>query len=246
MAIRKEINAFKAARGDIVRALVAWSVVIVGLALVTKFGPAFLIGRAGRQFRVDHYHGALRPVLDTVLSCVGTGLILIAGIYASRRTAGAVTSVVETQLGTNRGGPVGFLVVIIGYILVSITFVQSGLGFHLGSLLLGGAFAGVIIGIAAQQSLANFFAGLILLAVRPFSIGEEIVVRSGALGGEYSGIVTSMSIFYVNILTDHGRVALPNAGVLQAAVGPGAKAPQEAPLVKEEEQSPAHEEDRRS
>ena len=236
MRIKNEIDSVKNARGDLVRAGIGWALVIVGAVFVTKYGSALVYGRAGREFLADNYAGQPRPSLDTTLSWVGAGLILAGGIFASRRTAAAVTTPVESQLGNNRGGPVGLLVVIVGYVIVLITFLQAGLGLHLGNLLVGGALAGVIIGIAAQQSLANFFAGLILLAVRPFSIGDDIVVRSGNLGGEYSGRVISMSIFYVNVHTENGRVALPNAGVLQSAVGPGARAPQQAPLVREEDQ----------
>jgi small-conductance mechanosensitive channel len=235
MDIQREINAVKAARRDLIKAGLAWAVVIVGVVMVTKYGPALLIGDAGDKFRAHKYNGALRPTLDTALSWSGAGIILIGGIIASRATAGAATSMLDAQLGERRGGPVGLVVVMLGYILVLITFLQAGLGLHLQSLLVGGALAGVIIGIAAQQSLANFFAGVILLVVRPFNIGDDVVMRSGPLGGEYSGLVTGMSIFYVNLLTDNGNVALPNAVVLSAAIGPGARTPQPPPPMREEE-----------
>ncbi len=245
MGIRTEIHSLRAARGDVVRAVLAWILVIAGLALVTKYGPVLLIKHAGLVFRRENYGGHERPLMDTILSAAGAFLVLVPGIYAARRSAGAVTKAIEAHLGPNRGGPVGFLTVIVGYVIVLLAFLQSGLGLHLGNLLLGGAFAGVLLGIAAQQSLANFFAGIILLAVRPFSIGDEVVIRSGALGGEYSGIVTGMSIFYVTMLTDQGRVSLPNAGVLSAAIGPGARAPQTAPIVKEDKEDDEAEEDAR-
>ena len=57
---------------------------------------------------------------------------------------------------------------------------------------------------------------------RPFSVGERVVMRSGPLGGPYEGLVTEMTMFYVHMITDEGPVLLPNAGVLAAAVGPGA------------------------
>ena len=235
MAIQREINALKAARRDLIKAGIAWAIVIVGVVLVSKFGPALLIGQSGHQFRAQHYHGHLRPTIDALLSWAGAVLIIVAGVVASRATAGAVTAALDAQLGERRGGPVGLVVVMLGYIMTLITFLQAGLGLHLQSLLVGGALAGVILGIAAQQSLANFFAGVILLVVRPFNIGDEIVLRSGPLAGEYTGLVTGMSIFYVNLLTDSGHVALPNAGVLSAAVGPGARTPQPPPPMREDE-----------
>jgi small-conductance mechanosensitive channel len=54
---------------------------------------------------------------------------------------------------------------------------------------------------------------------RPFAVGTPIRVRSGALGGEFYGTVTSMSLTYVSILTDEGMLKVPNSSLL-AAVGP--------------------------
>jgi small-conductance mechanosensitive channel len=96
-------------------------------------------------------------------------------------------------------------------------------GADLSGLLLGGALTGVVVGIAAQQTLGNFFAGIVLLLVRPFSVGEPVVLRSGPLGGEYEGLVTDMGLYYVTMETERGMVQLPNAGVLASAVGPGAR-----------------------
>jgi small-conductance mechanosensitive channel len=87
-------------------------------------------------------------------------------------------------------------------------------------LLLGGVLTGVILGIAAQQVLANVFAGIMLLFARPFAIGEELTIRSGALGGPIIGRVTGMTLTYVSIVTKAGPVLLPNSAVLAAAVGP--------------------------
>jgi small-conductance mechanosensitive channel len=90
----------------------------------------------------------------------------------------------------------------------------------LGHLLVGGAITGVVVGIAAQQSLSNIFAGLLLLLARPYVVGEEIRVNSGALGGPFDGVVTDMDLLYTTLLTDEGPIRLPNAGLLAAAVGP--------------------------
>ena len=48
-----------------------------------------------------------------------------------------------------------------------------------GQLIVGGALTTILIGIAAQQSLGNIFAGLVLLLSRPFNVGEAIQLRSG-------------------------------------------------------------------
>jgi len=88
---------------------------------------------------------------------------------------------------------------------------------------LGGALTGVVVGIAAQQSLGNVFVGLVLLLARPFTVGDHIRIRAGALGGEFDGTVRAISLTYVTVDTGDGPLHVPNSGVLAAAVGPRAK-----------------------
>jgi small-conductance mechanosensitive channel len=79
---------------------------------------------------------------------------------------------------------------------------------------------GVLITIAAQQSLSNLFAGVMLQFAQPFRVGEQVRIRSGALAGTIEGTVTEFSITYVRLETEDGRVLLPNSQVLAAAVSP--------------------------
>jgi hypothetical protein len=79
--------------------------------------------------------------------------------------------------------------------------------------------AGVVLGIAAQQSLGNVFAGVVLLLARPFGIGDHIRIRSGALGGIFEAWVLEMSLTYVTLQTDDGMFKIPNSAMLAAGVG---------------------------
>ncbi len=163
------------------------------------------------------------------------GTLLVAGVVAVRSLARAIKTGLRSHPEDPRGGPVSFIVSAIGYIVIVFSVVRV-MGGDLGGLLLGGALTGVVVGIAAQQTLGNFFAGIVLLLVRPFAVGEEIVLRGATLGGEYRGTVVEMSMFYVHLATTKGPVALPNAGVLAAAIGPGART--DEPEEDEEEPPP--------
>ena len=172
----------------------------------------------------------LRDVVTTteqLLVVGGALLILLGGLLAVRSIARALRSLGEEHIGDARGASLAFVWTITGYALILLLLLQA-LEVDLGGLLVGGAITGVVLGIAAQQTLGNFFAGLVLLVNRPFAVGEHIVLRSGPLGGEYDGRVTDISLFYIGMVTETGPVALPNAHVLMSAIGPGAKAPEEA------------------
>ena len=116
-----------------------------------------------------------------------------------------------------------------GYVVAPVGML-SMLSISVAHLLLGGTIAGVVIGIAAQQSLGNVFAGFVLLVARPFVVDNHIRVRSGALGGEFSGTATSRSLTYVLVLTDQGmQLKVPNSSVLAAGVGPWDRTPHRLP-----------------
>jgi small-conductance mechanosensitive channel len=208
----------KPARPHLIRAAVAAVVAIAGI-VAADLG----------QLRSERGDEATNSELALVL--IGSGVLLIAGILAARALAGAVRETLDERMGPGRSAGAGLLVTIFGYAIVVLATLRA-VGVDLSALLLGGALTGIIIGIAAQQTLGNFFAGIVLMVVRPFSVGETIALRSGPLGGEYEGLVTDVGLFYVQMSTPQGPVALPNAGVLASAIGPGVKA---APEVDEDE-----------
>jgi small-conductance mechanosensitive channel len=93
-------------------------------------------------------------------------------------------------------------------------------GVSTGSLIAGGAFTAIVLGIAAQQTLGNLFAGLVLITARPFRVGERIRLQAGALGGVLEGIVSSLGLMYTTLARGQDRIMIPNNGVLSAVVVP--------------------------
>ena len=115
--------------------------------------------------------------------------------------------------------------------------VRASVGVPVGQLVVGGAFTSVLVGIAAQQSMSNIFAGLVLLLSRPFRVGDAIRLRAGALGGQLDGVVTEIGITYIRLDTGESVMSVPNAQVLAAAVSPIPRKPEgpEPPAVVEPE-----------
>ncbi len=74
-------------------------------------------------------------------------------------------------------------------------------GIEAKTLALGGAFTAVILGLAAQQTLGNLFAGTVLLSARPFRVGERVRLQGGPLAGQVEGIVSSLGLLYTTFAT---------------------------------------------
>ena len=198
------------ARPDLKRAFLAMVVAVAGM-VTASFGDL---------------KGPGVNTTSRTLAIAGAVVLLVGGVIAIRAIARAVRRASTSHIGDARGVAMGWVIIVIGYFVLLLA-ILAVLDVPLGGLLFGGAITGIVIGIAAQQTLANFFAGVVLLIARPLQVGEHVVLRSGPLGGEYEGTVTDMTLFYVSMNAENGPVVLPNAGVLASAIGPGARAPKD-------------------
>jgi small-conductance mechanosensitive channel len=183
-------------------------------AVMTGCG-ALLVLVVGSTIKGWHGDGALHQVLVIAPPVA----FLVLAIACVRAAAAELDELARWRGGHSAGSTVRMVVTVVGY-SISVIAALGLTSYPLGHLLLGGAIIGVILGIAAQQSLGNVFAGLVLLMARPFAIGNHVRVRSGALGGEFHGTVLAMSLTYVTIATAEGILKVPNSSVLASAVGP--------------------------
>jgi len=142
--------------------------------------------------------------------------------------SGQVRRMLEPRVGSSHAAVVRYSALLIGSVVICVTTLAL-LRIEVTQLILGGALTAVVLGIAGQQSMANLFAGIVLLMSRPFNVGERIRVRSGAMGGVMEGTVTEIGLTYVRLDTGDGVLALPNSQVLAAAVGPLPAASPERP-----------------
>ena len=70
------------------------------------------------------------------------------------------------------------------------------------------ASAGVAVGLALQGSLSNFAGGILILLLKPFAVGDYIVVTQEGI----EGTVKEIQIFYTKLATvDNQRVVVPNS-----------------------------------
>jgi len=93
-------------------------------------------------------------------------------------------------------------------------------GLDLSGLLLGGAIVGVIVGTAAQTSLGNFFAGLVLMVAQPYRVGAAIRIMGAT---QYEGTVIDQGALYTTLRGSDGEIVkLPNSAVVTSALVLGA------------------------
>jgi small-conductance mechanosensitive channel len=80
-------------------------------------------------------------------------------------------------------------------------------GIQLEGLLIGAGFLGIVVGMAARQTLGALLAGFVLMFSRPFEIGDWVEVGDGS----QEGVVTDITMMNTRIQTFDGEyVMVPN------------------------------------
>ena len=190
------------------KAVVTTTMALAGLAVSTYYGG--VLGGASSQ----------HPVADRTVAAVSALVFLVFALIAVRGATQDLVALVPQRFGDTRVTTLRMLCLLTGYAMV-VLGALSLLHVPWSRLILGGALTGVIVGIAAQPVLGNIFAGLVLLTARPFHVGQDVTIQSGALGGRIQGHVTDMTLLFVQLRTSDGPVLLPNNAVLSAAIAPG-------------------------
>jgi len=83
--------------------------------------------------------------------------------FATIRLANKCRDVLQPTVGSAHAGIVRFAILVVGGLATIIIALQL-FGVPVTQLVVGGAVTGVIVGIAAQQTLANVFSGIVLLS----------------------------------------------------------------------------------
>lgn len=156
-----------------------------------------------------------RYLIGYTLAVVFFALATVAVLGISAKTR----AFFEPRIGSAHAAVIRYTLLLVG-IVVNLVITLSLFRIPVGQLVVGTALTSVLIGIAAQQSLSNVFAGMVLLLSRPFRVGDPIQLRTGALGGPLQGVVTEIGITYIRLDTGDSVMNVPNSQVLAAAVGP--------------------------
>ena len=151
---------------------------------------------------------------------VATVIALLALGWALARDVGRIAGpTFFRRMDPGTAGTVGFVtrLVTVGIVVLVVLRVA---GVSATSIVAGSAFSAIILGLAAQQTLGNLFAGMVLLSARPFRVGERVRFQAGALGGQLEGVVSSLGLLYTTLARGEDRIMVPNNGVLAAVVVP--------------------------
>ena len=178
------------------------------------FAQALATDPAGamRQLGVDAIHFGLKVLLAVLIYIVGAWIIKLVKkslvhYFERRKTDKTVATFLSS-----------FTSVTLTLVLIVLTISTLGVNTtSLAALLAGG---GVALGMALSGTLQNFSGGLLLLAFKPFKVGDFIEAQG------YSGTVAEMSIVNTRInLPDNRSVTIPHGQLANGNINNYSKNP---------------------
>lgn len=159
-------------------------------------------------FRVGSITFSLTGILSGIL-------VFVIGYFATRWFQGWLDGSVMAR-GRVDAGVRNSIRLAVGYAGVALAALVgiSAAGIDLSNLALVAGALSLGIGFGLQNVVSNFVSGLILLAERPFKVGDWIVA------GQVSGTVKKISVRATEIETfQRQSVILPNSDLINSAVG---------------------------
>jgi small conductance mechanosensitive channel len=151
---------------------------------------------------------------------VAAAIVMVILGWALARDLGRFTApALFRRMDPATAGTVGFLIRLV-FLAMAALFALRVAGLQPETLAVGGAITAVVLGLAAQQTLGNLIAGLVLISARPFKVGDRVRLQAGGLAGQIEGVVASLGLLYTTFAQGQDSIMVPNNVVLTAAVVP--------------------------
>jgi small-conductance mechanosensitive channel len=171
----------------------------------------------------DEISAAITLVVTIVIALLVDRLVIGRGTQVAERMTDGVSRAAHTRLRLVRR-LVFVVIVVIGVALALSQFAQIK---RLATgILASSAVLGLVIGLAARQSLGNMVAGVLLAVAQPIRIGDRVTFE------ETTGRVNDITLSYTYIDPGDGRlVVVPNESIVSGTVFNHSTGDRSAPIT---------------
>jgi small conductance mechanosensitive channel len=156
----------------------------------------------------------LTRAIDVVPGALAAALVMVAFWFGFRATRGAL------RAGLERAGLHQTLISMLvdrvyrlAVLLFGLVMAADQIGINVGAALAGLGVAGIAIGFAAQDSLANVIAGFLIFIDKPFEVGDWVTVADNY------GAVNDITMRSTRIRTNQNTyVVIPNRTIIDTVL----------------------------
>ena len=185
--------------------------------LAALTGPVYVTMLA-LGFRVALARLELSGGITTIVGSLLATLVILAWLRALIQITGALLQAVSNtgRVSVVRQDTVPLFsnLSTIALVILAVYMIIVAWDGNVGGLLALGGVGGLVIGLAAQDTIGNLFAGIFIFADSPYTIGDYINLDSGERGK-----VTNIGIRSTRILTrDDVEITVPNSAIANAKI----------------------------
>jgi small conductance mechanosensitive channel len=186
---------------------------VVQVVVVLSLATALLVvwGQTGWAVAVVTAVGLSLPALGQV----GLTAAVAVGAVVALRYLESVTDSLAEEAGPldRHQGEVIFRVSQVALIIAAGGAALTVWDLNPQGLLVGAGFLGIVVGMAARQTLGSMIAGFVMMFSRPFEVGDWVAI------GDEEGIVTDITIVNTRMENFDGEyVVLPNDAVSNSTI----------------------------
>jgi len=197
--------------------LLVFAPLFAGVILVWDYRDA-LFGLCEEGNTGCHFTASVRTDTTILQVFVVIALVLL-GWQLARDFGRAISPMLFRRMDAAAAGTTGFLIRLVALVLSLVVALRFA-DISITAIAIGASASAVVIGLAAQQTLGNLIAGIVILSARPFRVGDTVRLQAGALGGRIEGVVTSVGLMYTTFDSGGDPVLVPNSAVIAAASSP--------------------------
>jgi small conductance mechanosensitive channel len=157
--------------------------------------------------------------VDTPVRLIAAIVLVVLGWALARDLGRWAQPALFRRVDPGTAGTISFLIRL-SFLAIAALVALRIAGLNPRTLAVGGAITAVVFGLAAQQTLGNLIAGMVLISARPFRIGDRVRLQGGGLAGQLEGTVASLGLLYVTFAQGEDSIMVPNNVVLTSAVVP--------------------------
>ena len=155
--------------------------------------------------------------VDAPVRIPAAAMMAVVGSAIATQVGHALRPRLLDRVDPSTAGVAAFVVRLVAVTVILLVALSLG-GVDLSTLAVGASFSAVFLGLAAQQTVGNVLAGIVLLSARPFSVGDR--VRFNGFGMDVEGTVAAHGLLYVTMRDGEDLVLVPNNTALTMSVRP--------------------------
>ncbi len=178
--------------------------VLITIALIAYVANLIFGAMISGQTSLLGLQLTLRQVTQVCVTLIAGGLVMVLIRRSSKR--------IRESAGPYAASVFSYVLVILDFFVILLAALDI-FDVPVSSLVLGGSFGAIIIGLAVSTLFGNIFSGALMLITKPVGVGDDVLINN------IPGRIEAISTVFTRIQNESGtETIVPNTAIISGAV----------------------------